>query len=162
MAGENGGPERREPVRYDDPDEEAMRSAVERFRRASEHASACSDVATQAHAEACVARARWFPRLSDRIADAERIHDERRDAFEVLAARGDRSAVLVEAAEALDHARARVDALSRLRDDAVRAESTRASMIETARGVEAAARGREWHRGDSAALPPPDDWREVG
>jgi hypothetical protein len=35
-------------------------------------------------------------------------------------------------------------------------------MIETARRVEAAARGREWHRGDNAALPPPDDWRGVG
>ncbi len=162
MAGVDGGPERREPARYDDPDEEAMHSAVERFRRASEHASACSDVAIGAHAEACVARSRWFPRLSDRIADAGRIRDEQRDAFAVLAARGDRSAAMVEAAAALDHAQARVDALCRLRDDALRAESARASMIETARGVEAAARGREWHRGDSAALPPPDDWRDVG
>ncbi|MFH1474321.1 MAG: hypothetical protein ABIG85_00500 [Chloroflexota bacterium] len=162
MASEDGGPGRREPARYDDPDQEAMHSAVERFRRATEHASACSDVATGAHAEACAARARWFPRLSERISDAARIHDERRLAFAVLAAAGDRNPALVEAAEALDHARVRVDALRRLRDDAMRAESTRASMIVTARGVEAAVRGREWHRGDSAALPPPDDWRDVG
>ena len=162
VASEDGDPGRREPARYDDPDEAALRSAVERFRRATEHASACSDVAVQAHAEACAARARWFPRLSDRIAEAERIHDERRDAFAVLVARGDRNPALVEAAEALDHAQVRVDALRRLRDDAIRVESTRASMIETARRVEEAARGREWHPGDSAALPPPDDWREVG
>jgi hypothetical protein len=75
---------------------------------------------------------------------------------------GGRDPALVEAVEALDRAQKREDALRRLRDDALRAESTRASMIETARRVEAAARGREWHRGDSAALPPPDDWREVG
>lgn len=162
MASEDGGPGRREAARFDDPDEEAMRSAVERFRRATEHASACSDVAILAHAEACAARAKWFPRLSDGIADAARIHDERRDAFAVLAARGDRNPLLLEAAEALDHAHKRFDALCRLRDDAIRAESTRASMIETSRGVEEAARGREWHQGDSAALPPPDDWREVG
>lgn len=162
MASEDGDPGRREAARFDDPDEAAMHLAVERFRRATEHASACSDVAIQAHAEACAARATWFPRLSDRIDNAARICDERRDAFTVLAARNDRNPGLVETAEALDHAQKRVDALCRLRDDALRAESTRASMIETARGVEAAARGREWHRGDSAALPPPDDWREVG
>ena len=162
MAGEHEEPGRREPARYDDPDEAAMHSAVERFRRASEHASACSDVATGAHAEACAARARWFPSLADRIAEASRAHDERRVAFMVLAGRGDRSPSIVEAAEALDHAQRRVDALCHLRDDAVRAESTRASMIETARRVEEAARSRDWHKGDSAALPPPDDWREVG
>jgi len=162
VASEDGDPGRREPARFDDPDEEAMRSAIERFRRATEHASACSDVAILADAEACAARARWFPRLSERISDVARIHDERRDAFAVLAAGADRNPALVEAAEALDHAQKRLDALCRLRDDAMRAESTRASMIETARGVEAAARGREWHRGDSAALPPPDDWRDVG
>lgn len=162
VASEDGDPGRREPARYDDPDEEAMRSAIERFRRATEQGGAGSDVAVGAHAEACAARARWFPRLSDRIADAARIHDERRSAFAILAAPDDRNLALVEAAEALDHAQKRLDALCRVRDDAVRAESTRASMIETARGIEAAARGREWHRGDSAALPPPDDWRDVG
>ena len=139
-----------------------MRQAVERFRRATEHASACTDVAVEAHAEACAARARWFPRLEARIAEATRTHDERRLVFQDHAGRGDRSADLVAAAEALDHAQKRLDALCRLRDDAIRGESTRASIIESARRVEAAARSREWHRGDSAALPPPDDWREVG
>jgi len=162
VASEDGGAGRRETAPFDDPDEEAMRSAVERFRRATEHASACSDAAVQAHAEACAARARWFPRLAERIAEAVRIYDERRVAFAVLAEPGDRGALLVEAAEGLDRAQVRVDALCRLRDDAVRAESTRASMIEAARGVEAAARGREWHQGDGGALPPPDDWRDVG
>ena len=162
MAGEHGDPDRREPARFDDPDENAMRSAVERFRRATELAGAGCDDAVRAHAEACAARAKWFPSLADRIAEASRTHDERRLAFMVLDGRDDRSSALVEAAKALDHAQKRVDALSRLRDDAVRAESTRASMIETARRVEEAARSREWHKGDSAALPPPDDWREVG
>jgi len=162
VASEDGDPRRREAAESDDPDEEAMRSAVERFRRATEHASACSDVAVLAHSEACAARARWFPRLTDRIVEAARIQDERREAFAILGAHGDRKPVLVEAAKALNHARKRSDALCRLRDDAIRAEATRASMIETARGVEAAARAREWHQGDSAALPPPDDWRDVG
>jgi hypothetical protein len=162
VASEDGDPGRREPARFDDPDEEAMRSAIERFRRATEQGGAGSDVAVGAHAEACAARARWFPRLSDRIAEAARICDERRDLFTVLAGLGDRTPALVEAAEALDHAQKRVDALCRLRDDAMRAESTRASMIETARRVEEAVRSREWHQGDSAPLPPPDDWRDVG
>ena len=162
VASEDGDPRRRGAAQYDDPDEEAMRSAIERSRRSTEHGSACSDDAILAHAEACAARARWLPRLVERIADVARIHDERRDAFAVLAAGTDRNPALVEAAEALDHAQKRLDALRRLRDDALRAESTRAAMIETARGIEAAARGREWHRGDSTALPPPDDWRDVG
>ena len=162
MASEDGGPGRREVARFDDPDEAAMRQAVERFRRATDHGSASSDIAIQAHAEACAARARWFPRLLDRIVDAARINDERSGAFAALAGDGGRSAGLVEAAEALDHAQKRLDALCHLRDDAIRGESTRASMIEAARRVEAAVRGHEWHRGDSAALPPPDDWREVG
>ncbi len=161
VSSELDGPGRREPDRFDDPDEAAMRQAIERFRRAIEHASAASDVAVQAHDEACAARARWFPRLADRIAAAAQAHDERRLAFNALAERG-RDPALVEAAEALDRAQKREDALTRLRDDALRGESTRASMIEAARRVEAAARGREWHRGDSEALPPPDDWREVG
>ncbi len=163
MAGEHGDPGRQEPARFDDQDEVEMRSAVERFRRATVEAGAACDDAVRAHVEACTARARWFPRLADRIAEASRAHDERRVTFMVLAARADRNhPALVEAAEALDHAQTRVDALCRLRDDAVRAESTRASMIETARRVEEAARSRDWHKGDSAALPPPDDWREVG
>lgn len=162
MASELDDPGRREPAGLDDPDEDAMRQAVERFRRATEHASACTDLAVGAHAEACAARARWFPRLADRIAEATRTHDEQRFAFQDHAGRGDRGPDLVAAAEALDHAQKRLDALCRLRDDAIRGESTRASIIESARRVEAAARSREWHRGDSAALPPPDDWREVG
>ena len=162
MVSEDGDPGRRDAARFDDPDEEAMRGAIERFRRAAEHASACSDVAVQAHEEACAARARWFPRLANTIVEAARIHDERHDAFALLAAAGDRGPALVEAAEAMHHAQRSLDTLCRLRDDAVRAESTRGSMIETARGVEAAARDREWHQGDSAALPPPDDWRDVG
>ena len=162
MSSELDGPGRREPDRFDDPDEAAMRQAVERFRRATEHASACSDVAVEAHAVACAARTRWFPRLAHRIAEASQTHDERRFAFTALAGLSGRDPALVEAVEALDCAQKREDALRRLRDDALRAESTRALMIETARRVEAAARGREWHRGDSAALPPPDDWREVG
>lgn len=162
MAGELDGPGRPEAAPFDDADRDALRQAVERFRRATEHGSACSDIAIQAHAEACAARARWFPRLSERIIEATRIHDERRDAFAILAGDGGRSPGIVEAAEALDHAQNRLDALRHLRDDATRAESTRASMIETARRVEAAARGREWQKGDSAALPPPDDWRDVG
>jgi hypothetical protein len=162
VASEDGDPRRREAAQYVDPDEEAMRTAIERFRRAAEQGSACSDAAIVAHAEACAARARWLPRLSERISDVGRIHDERRDAFTVLAAGANRTPALVEAAEALDHAQKRLDALCHLRDDALRAESTRASMIETARAIEAAARGREWHRGDSTALPPPDDWRDVG
>jgi hypothetical protein len=162
VASEDGDPGRQDPARYDDPDEAAMRSAVERFRGATEQAGAASDVAIRAHAEACAARARWFPRLTDRLAEAARICDERRELFTVLAGLGGRSPALVEAAEALDQAQKRVDALRRLRDDAVRAESTRASMIETALRVEDAVRSREWHQGDSAALPPPDDWRDVG
>jgi hypothetical protein len=145
-----------------DPDEEAMRRAIERFRRAIEHASACSDEAVQAHEEASAARARWFPRLVERIAEATEAYDERRDAFATLAGRGEHEPGLVPAAEALDRAQKHLDALCRLRDNALRGESTRASMIESARRVEAAALSREWHRGDSAALPPPDDWRDVG
>jgi hypothetical protein len=162
VAGEHDEPGRREPERFDDPDETAMRSAVERFRRATEQAGAGCDDAVTAHAEACAARARWFPSLADRIADASQACEARRDAFADLAQRSDRNPDLVEAAQALDHAQRRVDALRRICDDAVRAETTRASMIETARRVEEAARSREWHKGDSAALPPPDDWREVG
>ncbi len=162
MSSELDGPGQRELARFDDPDEEALRQAVERFRRATEHGSACSEAAVQAHAEACAARVAWFPRLADRIADAVRNHEEQRGAFAILAGPGGRNAAIVDAAEALEHARKREDALRRLWDDALRAESTRASMIEAARGVEAAVRGREWHRGDSAALPPPDDWRDVG
>lgn len=162
MTSEPGDPGRREPAPFDDPDEEAMRRAVERFRRAIEHASACSDEAVRAHAEASAARARWFPRLSERIGEAAQVHDERRAAFAALAGRGGRGPGLVAAAEALDHAQERLDALRRLRDNALRGESTRASMIESARRVEEAARSREWHPGDSAALPPPDDWRDVG
>ena len=145
-----------------DPDEEAMRQAIDRFRRAIEHASACCDDAVQAHAEASAARARWFPRLEERIAQATQAYAERRDAFAVLAGRGEHEPGLIPAAEALDYAQRHLDALRRLRDTALRGESTRASMIESARRVEEAARSREWHRGDSEALPPPDDWRDVG
>jgi hypothetical protein len=162
VSSEQGDQGPREPARYDDPDEAAMRRAVERFRGATERAGAGCDTAIGAHAEACAARARWLPRLAERIADAERVRDERRDAFAVLAGRDDRNLAIVEAAEALDHAEKRVDALRRLRDDAARAESTRASMIETARRVEETARGRGWQQGDSGELPPPDDWRDVG
>ncbi|HSW42110.1 MAG TPA: hypothetical protein VLM76_06345 [Patescibacteria group bacterium] len=161
VKSEPGEPERREPARYDDPDEEAMRRAIERFRRAIEHASACSDEAVQAHAEASAARALWFPRLAATIADASRIHEERRAAFAALTGQGGRGPGIVAAAEALDQAQARLDALRRHRDDALRGESNRAAIIESARRVEEAARSREWHKG-SAALPPPDDWREVG
>jgi hypothetical protein len=159
---EHGDLPRREPPRSGDPDEEAMRSAVERFRRASEHGSGCSDEAVLAHADACAARARWVPRLAERISEALQTRDERRAAFAALAGRGEREPGLVAAAEALDDAQKRLDALCRLRDTALRGEVARAAMIESARRVEAAARGREWHRGDSAALPPPDDWRDVG
>jgi hypothetical protein len=162
VSSEHGDPGRREPARYDDPDEAAMRGAVERFRQATEQAGAGSDVAVQAHAEACAARARWFPRLSDRIDNAKQVSGELRDDFTVLAARGGGNPLLVEAAEALDHAQLRLDALNRLRDDALRAESTRASMIETARRVEEAARRRDWHQGDGGGFPLPDDWRDVG
>ncbi len=145
-----------------DPDEEAMRRAIERFRRAIEHASACCDEAIEAHQEASAARARWFPRLEEQIVEATQTHAERRDAFAALAGPGEHGPGLVPAAEALDRAQKHLDALCRLRDTALRGESTRASMIESARRVEEAARSREWHRGDSAALPPPDDWRDVG
>jgi hypothetical protein len=151
-----------EPARLDDPDEEAMRHAIERFRRAIEHASPSCDEAVQAHEEASAARARWFPRLADRIAEATQVYDEQRDAFATLSGRGEHEAGLVPAAEALDQAQKHLGALIRLRDNALRGESTRASMIESARRVEEAARSREWHRGDSEALPPPDDWRDVG
>jgi len=151
-----------EPARLDDPDEETMRHAIERFRRAIEHASPCCDEAVQAHEEASAARARWFPRLADRIAEAAQAYDERRDAFATLSGRGEHEAGLVPAAEALDQAQKQLGGLIRLRDNALRGESTRASMIESARRVEEAARSREWHRGDSEALPPPDDWRDVG
>ena len=162
MVIEAGGPLRPEPERFDDPDEEAMRRAIERFRRAIEHASPCCDEAIAAHAEASAARARWFPRLAQRIAEATQAYEERRDAFAALAGRGEHEPGLVPAAEALDNAQKHLDALRRLRDTALRGESTRASMIESGRRVEAAARSREWHRGDSEALPPPDDWRDVG
>ena len=162
MTTEHGGQLRREPAHFDDPDEEAMRHAVERFRRAVEHGSGCSDEAVQAHADACAARARWFPRLAERIGEATRARDERHATFAALAGRGEREPGLVDAAEALDEAQRRLDVLIRLRDTALRGESTRASMIESARRVEEATRSREWHRGDSAALPPPDDWRDVG
>jgi hypothetical protein len=98
----------------------------------------------------------------EHIAEATQAYDERRDAFATLAGRGEHEPGLVPAAEALDRAQKHLDALCRLRDNALRGESTRASMIESARRVEEAARSREWHRGDSAALPPPDDWRDVG
>jgi hypothetical protein len=150
------------PAQLDDPDEEAMRRAIERFRRAIEHSSACCDDAVQAHAEASAARSRWFPRLEEQIVEATQTHAERRDAFAALAGPGEHEPGLVAAAEALDHAQKYLDALIRRRDTALRGESTRASMIESARRVEEAARSREWHRGDSAALPPPDDWRDVG
>jgi hypothetical protein len=162
VSSEHDDPGRREPARYDDPDEAAMRRAIERFRAATEQAGAGCDGAVGAHAEASAARARWLPRLVDRIAEAERVRDERRDVYTILAERDDRSLALVEAAEALDHADKRVDALRRLRDDAARAEATRAAMIETARRVAETARGRDWHQGDSGELPPPDDWRDVG
>ena len=139
-----------------------MRRAIERFRRSIEHASACSDEAVRAHAEASAARARWFQRLSETIGEASRIHDERRAALAALADRGGRGPGIVTAAEALDQAQTRLDALRRHWDDALRGESNRAAIIESARRVEEAARSREWHKGDSAALPPPDDWREVG
>jgi hypothetical protein len=159
---EHGDLLRREPARFDDPDEEAMRRAIDRFRRATEHASACCDEAIEAHEEAAAARARWFPRLVERIAEATQAYDERRDAFATLAGRGEHEPGLVQAAEALDQAQKELGALIRLHDNALRGESTRAAMIESARRVQAAARSREWHRGDSAALPPPDDWRDVG
>jgi hypothetical protein len=151
-----------EPARLDDPDEETMRHAIERFRRAIEHASPACDEAVQAHEEASAARARWFPRLADRIAEATQAYEERRDAFATLSGRGEHETGLISAAEALDQAQRQLGALIRLRDTALRGESTRASMIESARRVEEAARSREWHRGDSEALPPPDDWRDVG
>ena len=162
MATEHGDALHRQPARIDDPDEEAMRRAIDHFRRAIEHASACSDEAIQAHAEASAARARWLPRLAQKIGEASQAYEARRVAYMTLAEHGERGLEMVDAAEALDLAQKRVDALCRLRDDAIRGESTRASMIESARRVEAAARSREWHRGDSAALPPPDDWRDVG
>ena len=139
-----------------------MRFAIERFRRAIEHASPSCDEAVEAHEEASAARARWFPRLEEQIIKATQAHVERRDAFAALATPGEHEAGLVAAAEALDHAQKHRDALIRRRDTALRGESTRASMIESARRVEEAARSREWHRGDSEALPPPDDWRDVG
>ena len=151
-----------EPTRPDDADEETLRHAIERFRRAIEHASPSCDEAVEAHEEASAARARWFPRLEEQIAEATQAHVERRDAFAALATPGEHEPGLVAAAEALDHAQKRLDALIRRRDTALRGESTRASMIELARRVEEAARSRAWHRGDSAALPPPDDWRDVG
>jgi hypothetical protein len=162
VSSEHDDPGRREPARYDDPDEAAMRRAIERFRRATEQAGAGCDAAVAAHADACTARAAWLPRLADRIADAERIRDEQRDAFTLLAGQDDRNLAIVEAGEALDHAERRADTLRRLRDDAARAEATRASMIETARRVAETARGRDWHQGDSGELAPPDDWRDVG
>ena len=151
-----------EPARLDDPDEETMRHAIERFRRAIEHASPSCDEAVQAHEEASAARARWFPRLEEQIVEATQTHVERRDAFAALAGPGEHEPGILGAAEALDHAQKHLDALIRRRDAALRGESTRASMIESARRVEEAARSREWHRGDSEALPPPDDWRDVG
>ena len=162
MAAELDEPGRREPAHFDDPDEVAMRSAVVRFRRATEQAGAGCDDAVAAHEEACAARARWLPSLAERIAEASRTRDEQRAVFVAFAQRGDSNLAITEAAKALDEAQRRLDALCRLRDDAVRAETTRASMIEAARRVEAAARSREWHKGDGSALPPPDDWREVG
>ena len=162
MATERGELRHPEPERFDDPDEEVMRRAIERFRRAIDHASACCDEAVDAHEEASAARARWFPRLAERIAEATHTYDARRDAFATLAGRGEHEPGLVPAAEALDQAQKELGALIRLRDNALRGESTRASMIESARRVQAAARSREWHKGDSAALPPPDDWRDVG
>jgi hypothetical protein len=162
VATEHGELRHPEPERFDDPDEEAMRRAIERFRRAIDHASACCDEAIEAHEEASAARARWFPRLAERIAEATQAYDERRDAFATLAGRGEHEPGLVPAAEALDQAQKEFGALIRLRDNALRGEFTRASMIESARRVQAAARSREWHRGDSEALPPPDDWRDVG
>ena len=158
---EERAPARELPL-VDDPDEGAMRRAIEHFRHAIEHASACCDEAVAAHLEAAAARARWFPRLEEQITEATRAYDERREAFATLAGRGEHEPGLVPAAEAMDHAQKHLDALSRLRDTALRGESTRASMIESARRVEAAARSREWHRGDSGTLPPPDDWRDVG
>ncbi len=122
-----------EPARLDDPDEETMRHAIERFRRAIEHASPSCDEAVQAHEEASAARARWFPRLADRIAEATQAYDERRDAFATLSGRDEHEAGLVPAAEALDQAQRQLGALVRLRDNALRGESTRASMIESAR-----------------------------
>jgi hypothetical protein len=162
VAIEHGGQSHPEPERFNDPDEEAMRRAIERFRRAIDHASACCDEAIEAHEEAAAARARWFPRLVEHIAEATRVYDERRDAFATLSGRGEHEPGLVPAAEALDEAQKELGALIRLRDNALRGESTRAAMIESARRVQAAARSREWHRGDSEALPPPDDWRDVG
>jgi hypothetical protein len=152
----------RPSIQLADSDEEAMRRAIERFRRAIDPGSACCDEAIEAHAEASAARARWFPRLEEQIAEATRTHMERRDAFAALAGPGEHEPGLVAAAEALDHAQKHLDALIRRRDTALRGESSRASMIESARRVEEAARSRAWHRGDSAALPPPDDWRDVG
>lgn len=149
-------------VELADSDEEAMRRAIERFRRAIAHGSACCDEAIEAHEEAAAARARWFPRLEKQIAEATRAHVERRDAFAALAGPAEHEPGLLAAAEALDHAQKHLDALIHRRDSALRGESTRASMIESARRVEEAARSREWHPGDSAALPPPDDWRDVG
>jgi hypothetical protein len=162
VATEHGDLRHPEPERFDDPDEEAMRRAIERFRRAIDHASACCDEAIEAHEEASAARARWFPRLAERIDDATQAYEERRDLFATLSGRGEHEPGLVPAAEALDQAQKQLGALIRLRDTALRGESTRASMIESARRVQAAARSREWHRGDSEALPPPDDWRDVG
>lgn len=162
MTTEHGDLLRREPAPAEDPDEEAMRRAVERFRRATEHGSGCSDEAVRAHEEACAARARWFPRLTERIAEAAQVHDARRAAYVALAQQRERNPELVDAAHALDHAQKHLGVLSRLRDEALRGESSRASIIEAARRVDAAARSREWHRGDGDALPPPDDWRDVG
>ena len=49
---------------------------IERFRRATEHASACCDEQSRP-TRRLAARARWFPRLADRIAEATQAHDER-------------------------------------------------------------------------------------
>ena len=152
-----------EPARLDDPDEETMRLAIERFRRAIEHASPSCDEAVEAHEEASAARARWFPRLEEQIIKATQAHVERRDAFAALAdsrrararpRRGGRGAGPRPEASSTRSSAAGTPHCA--------AKSTRASMIELARRVEEAARSREWHRGDSEALPPPDDWRDVG
>ncbi len=78
-----------EPTRPDDADEETLRHAIERFRRAIEHASPSCDEAVEAHEEASAARARWFPRLEEQIAEATQAHVERRDAFAALATPGE-------------------------------------------------------------------------
>jgi len=148
VADEHGEPGRRGPARHDDPDEAAMRRAIGRFRLATEQAGPGSDVAIKAHAEACAARARWFPRLSGRIAEAALAYARQSEHFELLAGQGRRNQALLEAAKALDLAQTRVDALNRLRDDALRAELTRASMIDAA-----SARGRLRQAGRVQRLP---------